>query len=153
MNRNFFVENAKGCCCYCRWGENTSLNCIHQWAYCSSPKLYMSMESHGGIMLTGTNQGTRRKTCLIVTWPTTNLTLTDPGLNLGLCSERPATSGLRHGMATWVTQLCNKSGSHITIIESGNKYFNSCKLLLLQHYNSICEASTSANSPFFSTDL
>jgi hypothetical protein len=30
----------------CRWGE-TSQNRGHQWVYCSSPRWYMSMESHG----------------------------------------------------------------------------------------------------------
>jgi hypothetical protein len=30
-----------------------SPNCGHQWAYFSSPKWYMSMESHGGMILTG----------------------------------------------------------------------------------------------------
>jgi hypothetical protein len=30
-----------------------SPNCGHQRAYCSSPKWSMSMESHGGMILTG----------------------------------------------------------------------------------------------------
>jgi hypothetical protein len=29
-----------------------SLNCAHQLAYCSSPRSYMSMENHGGIIPT-----------------------------------------------------------------------------------------------------
>jgi hypothetical protein len=33
----------------CRWwGETISLNYGHQWAYCSSPRWYMSMENCGG---------------------------------------------------------------------------------------------------------
>jgi hypothetical protein len=30
-----------------------SLNCGHLGAYCSSPRSYMSMDSHGGMILTG----------------------------------------------------------------------------------------------------
>jgi hypothetical protein len=33
------------------WGETMSQNCGHQWAYCSSPGWYVSMESHGDIMI------------------------------------------------------------------------------------------------------
>jgi hypothetical protein len=29
------------CCCTCRWGETTSLNCGHQRAYCSTPRWYI----------------------------------------------------------------------------------------------------------------
>jgi hypothetical protein len=35
----------------CWWGETTSLNCSHQWAHSSSPRWYMSMEKHGGMIL------------------------------------------------------------------------------------------------------
>jgi hypothetical protein len=38
-----------------------SLNCCHQQAYCSSPRLYISMESHGGMTLTGETRRTREK--------------------------------------------------------------------------------------------
>jgi hypothetical protein len=44
------------CCtwwCLCRWGKTTSLNCNQQRAYCSSPRWYMSMESHGGMISVG----------------------------------------------------------------------------------------------------
>jgi hypothetical protein len=68
-----------------------SWNCGYQRAYCSSPKFCMSMESHGGIILTG-------KSCPNVT-STTNITWTDPGTNLDLHGERPATNRLSHGMA------------------------------------------------------
>jgi hypothetical protein len=33
-----------------------SLNCGHQRAYCSSPRWYMGIESHGGMILTGENR-------------------------------------------------------------------------------------------------
>jgi hypothetical protein len=39
-------------CWSCRWGENTSLNCGHQQAYCSSRRRYMSIENHGKMMST-----------------------------------------------------------------------------------------------------
>jgi hypothetical protein len=29
------------------WDETVSQNCSHQQAYCSSPKWYVSIESHG----------------------------------------------------------------------------------------------------------
>jgi hypothetical protein len=38
------------------------LNCGHQRAYCSFPRC-MSIESHGGMMLTGATRRTRRNTC------------------------------------------------------------------------------------------
>jgi hypothetical protein len=38
----------------CRW-DVTSINCGHQWVYCSSPwwYIYLSMENHCGMMSTG----------------------------------------------------------------------------------------------------
>jgi hypothetical protein len=33
------------------WGM--SVNCDHQWAYCSSPRWHIIIESHGGMILTG----------------------------------------------------------------------------------------------------
>jgi hypothetical protein len=52
---------------------------LHQRAYCSSCRWYMSIESHGGIILTGGNRRTRRETCPSATSSTTNPTWTDPG--------------------------------------------------------------------------
>jgi hypothetical protein len=46
--------------------------------------------------LTGEKPTTRIKTC-----PTANLTWTDPGSNLGLRGERPATNRLSHGTAIY----------------------------------------------------
>jgi hypothetical protein len=60
----------------------------------------MSLESDGGMILTGKNRKTRRKTCLSATLSTTNPTRIDPGGNPGLRGERPATNDLSHGTAT-----------------------------------------------------
>jgi hypothetical protein len=43
------------------WGETMSLNCSHQWAHCSSPRWYVSVESHGGMILTGKPKNSREK--------------------------------------------------------------------------------------------
>jgi hypothetical protein len=48
----------------------------------------MSIESHDGMILTGYDRRTRRKTCPSVILCTPNPTCTDPGL----CAERPATN-------------------------------------------------------------
>jgi hypothetical protein len=57
------------------------------------------MESDGGMILTGENRRTRRKTCPSATLSTINPTQIDPGANPGLRGERPATSDLSHGTA------------------------------------------------------
>jgi hypothetical protein len=57
----------------------------------------MSLESDGGMILTGENHRTRRKTCPSATLSTTNPTWIDPGVNPGLRGERPATDDLSHG--------------------------------------------------------
>jgi hypothetical protein len=44
-------------------GVKRCQNCGHQRAYCSFPRLYMSMESHGGMIPAGENRRTWRKTC------------------------------------------------------------------------------------------
>jgi hypothetical protein len=54
--------------------------------------------------LTGENRNTRGKTCHSATLSTTNPTWTDPGSNPRLRRERPATNGLRHGTANYVTK-------------------------------------------------
>jgi hypothetical protein len=53
----------------------------------------------GGMILTGKNRRTLRKTCPSATLSTTNLTCIDPGANPGLRGEKPATNDLSHGMA------------------------------------------------------
>jgi hypothetical protein len=85
--------------CSCRWVETMSLNCGQQWAYSLSPRWYMSMESHGGMILTGENRRTRRKTCPSATFSTTNPTWTSQGANPGLCGEMLATNCLSHDTA------------------------------------------------------
>jgi hypothetical protein len=57
----------------------------------------MSLESDGGMILTGENRRTRRKTCPSATLSTTNPTWIDPGVNPGLRGERPAANDLSHG--------------------------------------------------------
>jgi hypothetical protein len=61
----------------------------------------MSLESDGGMILTGENQRTRRKTCPTVTLSTTNPTWIDLVANPGLRGERPATNDLNHGTALY----------------------------------------------------
>jgi len=66
----------------------------------------MSLESDGGMILTGENRRTRRKTCPSATLSTTNPTWIDPGANPGLRGERPATNDLSHGTApVWRVNL------------------------------------------------
>jgi hypothetical protein len=59
----------------------------------------MILESDGGMILTGENRRTQRKTCPSATSSTTNPTWTDPGANPGLRGERPATNDLNHDTA------------------------------------------------------
>jgi hypothetical protein len=59
----------------------------------------MSLDSDGGMILTGKNRRTRRKTCPSATLSTTNPTQIDPGANPGFRGERPATNDLSHGTA------------------------------------------------------
>jgi hypothetical protein len=59
----------------------------------------MSMKSDGGMILTGENRRTRRKTCPSATLSTNDPTWIDPGANPGLRGERPATNHLSHGTA------------------------------------------------------
>jgi hypothetical protein len=95
-------------CCSCRWGKTTSLNRSHQRVYCSSPRWYMSMGYHGGIILTGVHRRTRGKPYPIATVFTSNPIRTDPGANPGLRGESPATDRLCHG-TIWPSILNRKS--------------------------------------------
>jgi hypothetical protein len=54
----------------------------------------MSLESDGGMILTGENRTTRRKTCPSATLSTTNPTWTDLGAKPGIRGERPAANDL-----------------------------------------------------------
>jgi hypothetical protein len=59
----------------------------------------MSMKNDGGIIMTGENRRTQRKTCRSAILSTTNPTWTEPGANPGIRGERPATNRLSHGTA------------------------------------------------------
>jgi hypothetical protein len=76
-----------------------SLNCGLRRAYCSSPRLYVSMENPGGMILAGQDRRSRRKTCPSITLSTTNPAWTDSGANYSLRDERLATNCMRHGTA------------------------------------------------------
>jgi hypothetical protein len=60
------------------------------------PRWYMSMENDGGMILTGENTRTQRKTCPSATLSTTNPRWIDPGANLGPEGKRPAPNRLSH---------------------------------------------------------
>jgi hypothetical protein len=64
----------------------------------------MCLESDGGMILTGENRRTRRKTCPSATL-SINPTWIDLGANLGLRGERPATNDLSHATALNVDLL------------------------------------------------
>jgi hypothetical protein len=69
----------------------------------------MSLESDGGMILTGENLRIRRKTCPSATLSTTNPTWINQGANPGLRGERPATNDLNHGTASTdnYAELCS----------------------------------------------
>jgi hypothetical protein len=85
------------CSCSCRW-DKMSMNCSLQHVYCSFPRLYMSMESYGGMILTW-KKWTQRKTCSNATLSTTKPTWTGLSANLNLQGERLATNLMSHGKA------------------------------------------------------
>jgi hypothetical protein len=55
------------------------------------------MENDGGMIPTGENRRTWRRTCPRATLSTTNPMWIDQGANPGLRGERPATNSLSHG--------------------------------------------------------
>jgi hypothetical protein len=77
-------------------GVRRCLNCGHQRAYCSLPRCYMSVDSHGGMILTGETEALGENSPS-ATLSTTNLIWTDPSTNPGLRGEIPATNRLWHG--------------------------------------------------------
>jgi hypothetical protein len=90
----------------------------------------MSLESDGGMILTGENRRTRRKTCPSATMSTTNPTWIDPGVNTRLRGERPATNDLRYGTA----KLNTKFGvifSPYTALQPGSGHDLHCEVSLL----------------------
>jgi hypothetical protein len=101
------------------------------------PRRYMSMESHGGTILTGGNRRTRRETCPSVSLFTTNATWTDTGANSDLRGERPATDRL-NGTTTYILQVSKAELSFNEILISvclwekeGRKHTVALRLLLL----------------------
>jgi hypothetical protein len=73
----------------------------------------MSLESDGGMILTGENRRTRRKTCTSATLSTTNPTWIDPGANPGLCGETPSTNDLNHGTANQALTSADEGDTRI----------------------------------------
>jgi hypothetical protein len=65
------------------------------------PGWYMSVENDSGMILTGQNRRTQRKTCPSATSSTANPTSTDQGANSELRGERPVTNRLSHSTAQW----------------------------------------------------
>jgi hypothetical protein len=49
---NKLRQTSSSSSCSCQWGKTMSLNCGHKRAYSSSARWYMSMGSHGGMILT-----------------------------------------------------------------------------------------------------
>jgi hypothetical protein len=77
----------------------------------------MSVESHGGMILTGETKELKRKTCPSATLYTTNPTWID----LGLRGERLATNCLSHGMAFKGSLIGRRI--HTEIYFTGHKHF------------------------------
>jgi hypothetical protein len=78
----------------CRWGETIPLNCGHQRAYCSSLMWYMSMESHGGKILTGETE--------VLGEEPDPLPLCPPQITHGLTRARTLSSAMRgRRLTTW----------------------------------------------------
>jgi hypothetical protein len=73
--------------------------CLLTLAYYAFPRRYEFGERRRNDILTGENRRTRRKTLPSATLSTTNPTRIDPGANMGLRGERPATNDMSHGMA------------------------------------------------------
>jgi hypothetical protein len=59
-----------------------------------------TVQSHGGMILTGKTRRSRSKTCPIATLSPKNPTRTDPGEKLRICGERLAANLLSHGTAS-----------------------------------------------------
>jgi hypothetical protein len=80
-------------------GVRMSLNCGRQRASCLSRKCYMSMESYGGIILTGKPKSSE-ETCPFVILFITSPTWSNRDANQDFRGERPANKQrLSHGTA------------------------------------------------------
>jgi hypothetical protein len=80
----------------------------------------MSMESDGGMILTGETRSTRRKPCAGATLSTTNPTWIDTGANPDLRGDRPATNRLSHCTADQVAPTLYSESLLVTIHEKIN---------------------------------
>jgi hypothetical protein len=91
--------------------------CLLTLAYYAFPRWYEFGEWRWNDILTRENRRTRRETCPSATLSTTNPTWLDPGENLGLRGERPATNHLSHSTA-YITAIVRTSLSweHIRMI-------------------------------------
>jgi hypothetical protein len=94
--------------------------------------------STGGIILTGENQSTRRKTCHSATLSTTNPIWTEPGSNPGLRGERPATSHylrlLVHGIQwPWINSIIWTV--HVTTMFNPKSSNHNCFFLLYVEFS------------------
>jgi hypothetical protein len=86
--------------CSCRWGENMSLNCGHQRACCLSPRWYISVDSHGGMILTGKVEELGEKPVPLCPTHATSL---DP-------AKKPVTKRPSHGTARYSRINCHILG-------------------------------------------
>jgi hypothetical protein len=86
-------------------GVRLSLNCSHQLSIPQPPDDYMSMESHGIMILIKKNWRTQRETCSTATVSIRNPTWSDPGANPGFCGETLVTYRLSHGTALFHSKI------------------------------------------------
>jgi hypothetical protein len=92
---------------------------------------YMSMVSRSGMIWTGENRRTRRKTGLCTTLSTTNPIWTDQDAKPDLCGERPATNRLNYSTA-WRTakrinrQMCLQEAKNTDKPTTEDGYMSSC---------------------------
>jgi hypothetical protein len=68
------------------------------------PRWYMSIKAMAEWYWQGETKELKRIPCLSTTLSITNPTWIDPGVNLGLRGDRPATNGLSHGTAHYYCQ-------------------------------------------------
>jgi hypothetical protein len=98
--------------------------CLRTLAYYAFPRWYEFGEQQWNDILTGENQSTQRKTCLDATLSTTNPTCIDPGANLGLRGQTPATNGLSHGTAKYNTDRGIRKQGEGTLVIQHNDQIN-----------------------------
>jgi hypothetical protein len=104
-------------CCSCRWGETMSLNCGHQRAYCSSPRLIWVWRATVEWCWQGKTRELGNKPVPVPLCPT-QIPHGLPGANPGLCCERPATNRLSHSHSVTISmkQYARNSQKHTQIV-------------------------------------